>query len=121
MAFEKYIRKTAWSDDTETPEVALSKDGAIRFNRAAQLKYELPERVELFYDRDNNMIGFKAGDGWSSVLLSKTGGKGHTFQYTSRGFARHVGWYGKPIRRYPLEWSDEHGMFVVDISEARDV
>lgn len=117
MAFEKYIRRPAWGEFTDTPQVALSKDGAIRFNRAAHsLAHPIPERVELFFDRDNNLIGFKAGDGWSSVQLSKVGGQGNTLQYYSRGFARHVGWIGNPTRRYLLEWSDEHGMFIIDLN-----
>lgn len=57
MNFEMFDRSKHLSD--RTPKITVQKSGVISFNVAASDKFKNASAIQLFFDKDKQVIGFK--------------------------------------------------------------
>lgn len=116
MPFERYERYNPLPN--EQPQLSIYSGGSGRFNKAARLEwFDVPGRVAIYFDRDEQLLGFAPPDD-----------EGHTLAITESGDVyierplQHVGVDIDELggTRYVDLEEDETGMVVADVSALVD-
>jgi hypothetical protein len=100
MAWKKYAPKNT---EVEGGEVSIYNDGTMRFNGAVHKALGLPNHIELYYDEDEQLLGFaptsmsrpeavalrqaNADDGRRVKVAGALEALGIEYQATSRAYA----------------------------------
>ena|SRR5215208_509046 len=114
MPFEVFDSKSAGA--TKNPMVTIQKDGPFSLNRAAYELIGSPEAVELLFDRENQLIGFRptASDNPRAFVPRPQGPNASTVMIAGRRFAQHYELDVSKARRYPVEKRDD--ILILDLS-----
>lgn len=112
--FEVFNRRAA--PVTAQPLVTIQKRGTMSFNRAAFEALGGPEAVELLFDRQERVVGFRPV-GADVPHAYRPRKQGHTYNYLVAGqaFTQHYGIETDTARRYPAAMLD--GVLVVDLKQ----
>ena len=112
--FEKFRRYKV--TEAPTPMVAFHVRGLFALNELAYDALNRPEAIELLYDRDEKIIGFKASTRESPDAYAVRHHTKHSYQVEGRGFIRY---YGIPEeaggKRYRAEMIDD--ILAVDLKQ----
>ncbi len=113
MPFEVFDKKSATS--SKTPMVTIQKGGPFSLNKAAYDAMGAPEYVELLYDRDEKLIGFRPAslDNPRAYQVTTQGTRSTGRQVPGRAFAKFYDLDVTVARRYPVEMRD--GILVLDL------
>ena len=96
------------------PLVTLQASGTFSMNEASWEALGKPEQVELLYDREEQIIGFRAATEKSPHSYPiKPQQNGRTFQTGGRAFCRHYGIETGKARRFAGEMID--GVLAIDL------
>jgi hypothetical protein len=114
MAFETFKRQRA--PITTEPAVTIQKRGTISFNAPAYEALGAPDQVELLYDRDARLIGFrKADQNVEHAYIVRPLGKGSTHMVSGTAFLAYYGIEFEVARRWIARQQDD--LLVVDLKE----
>ncbi len=102
------------------PLVTLQASGTFSMNEASYDALGQPDQVELLYDREERVIGFRAATDKSPHSYPiKPQQNGRTFQTGGRAFCKHYGIETGKARRFAGEMID--GVLAIDLKgEALD-
>lgn len=115
MAFEK-VQKTGQGGSTNEPLVSLRKSGGIGINSAATEEYLSDvEFVHIYYDEDNRKIGIKPVDEEDENTY-KVNMTESSAGITPSSFMKRHGLVPDVTTRYEVEWDDDEGMLVADLT-----
>jgi hypothetical protein len=120
MPFEIWDKRAATA--SKNPMVTIQKTGSFSLNRAAYKLLGEPETVELLFDREQSLVGFRAVSPTSprAYPVRPQGKNAATFMIAGQAFARYYGLDTTTARRYSVEMRD--GILVLDLkSESIDV
>jgi hypothetical protein len=87
----------------KAPYITVQKKGIIAFNRAAHALLGSPTTIELLYDPDEKIIGFRVADPEEEYAYAiRTSGptQDSTYLVSGRAFTRHYGIKTETARRY---------------------
>jgi len=112
MPFEVFDKKAV--PNSAEAWVTLQKRGNFSFNRKAIEAFGNPEAVELLYDRENKLIGFRPASPGAprAYPVRKTGNSG-THLVAGMAFSQHYGIPTEEARRFSPKLQD--GMLVIDL------
>ena len=112
--FEKFRRYKV--TEAPNPMVAFHARGLFALNELAYDALKRPEAIELFYDRGEKVIGFKASTRESPDSYAVRHHTKHSYQVEGRAFTK---FYGIPEeaagRRYSAEMIDD--ILAVDLTQ----
>lgn len=112
--FEKFRRYKV--TEAPTPMVAFHIRGLFALNELAYDALKRPEAIELFYDRDERVVGFKASTRDSPDSYAVRHHTKHSYQVEGRSFIKY---YGIPEeaagRRYAAKMVDD--ILAVDLKQ----
>lgn len=113
MAFETFDKRSAAA--TKSPMVTLQRGGPFSLNKAAHHLVGSPEAVELLYDRENRLIGFKPVSSSSprAFPVRPQGKNESTFMIAGQAFAKYYELDTTKARRYAVYRQDD--MLVLDL------
>lgn len=113
MAFETFDKRSATA--TKSPMVTLQRGGPFSLNKAAYHLADSPEAVELLYDRENQLIGFRPVSPSSprAFPVRPQGKNESTFMIAGQAFAKYYELDTSKARRYAV--SKEEDMLVLDL------
>ena len=120
MPFEEFDKRAATA--SKAPLVTIQRQGPFSFNKAA---YELlgnPEAVRLFFDKEEQIIGFAPAsvDHPRAYPIRPQGDRSVTYMVAGKAFTQHYGIDASVARRYGVQARDD--MVVLDLkSESVDV
>jgi hypothetical protein len=120
MPFEVFDKRAAVA--TKNPMVTIQKGGAFSLNKAAYELMGSPETVELLFDPEERLIGFRPVDSASprAYPVRPQGKNAATFMIAGRAFTKHYELDTDVARRYSTQLQDD--MLVLDLkSESIDV
>jgi len=120
MPFEVFDKRAAVA--TKNPMVTIQKGGAFSLNRAAYDLMGSPETVELLFDPEDRLIGFRPVSSTSpqAYPIRPQGKNAATFMIAGRAFGKHYGLNTDVARRYSTELQDD--ILVLDLkSDSIDV
>ncbi len=121
MPFEVFDKRSATA--SKNPLVTIQKGGYFSLNRAAYQAMGEPEAVELLFDREEQLIGFRPADPTSPRAFPVRSQGKHspsTLMITGRAFTKYYDIDASTARRYGVEMRD--GVLVLDLkSESVDV
>ena len=120
MGFETFDKRSAAA--TKSPMVTIQRGGAFSLNEAARQLVGSPEAVELLYDRERELIGFRpvAPTSPRAFPVRPQGQNAKTYMVSGRTFAKHYQLDVSKARRYAVEASN--GILVLDLnSDSVDV
>ncbi len=102
MPFEVFDKRTATS--SKTPMVTIQKAGQFSMNKAAHDAMGAPEYVELLYDSDEKLIGFRpaSSDNPRAYAITQQGKNTTGKQIPGRAFAKFYDLDVSVARRYPV-------------------
>ncbi len=116
MAFEQFEpRELGGSDE---PRVSIRKSGSFGFNGPLVEEYigEDKEGAAVFYDEDENRVGFKffdeKGDDMYTVTYAETGAT-----VTSLALINRYNINTDVTTRYDFEWDEDEEMVIIDLDE----
>ena len=114
--WETYDKRNA--PMSKQPQVTIQSRGTISMNLSAYMALGSPQSVELLFDRERKVIGFRPakGDNHTAYPLRKVGPVGNTYIVAATSFLKY---YGVPLgvpSRYEAELSQ--GVLVVDLNSA---
>ncbi len=117
MAFEVFTKKLA--PLANEPYVTLQKRGTISMNKAAHHLMGSPDAVELLYDAEAKMMGFRAikENVEHAYAIRSMGGQkteSSTYMVSGRAFFRYFDIDTEVARRYPATMND--GILCLDLS-----
>ncbi len=113
MGFEVFDKRAATS--SKTPMVTIQKGGHFSLNRAAYEAVGTPEAVELLYDREEKLIGFRpASPDLPRAYPVKSLGTNATGRLVAgQAFCKYYDIDASVARRYTVEMQD--GILVLDL------
>jgi hypothetical protein len=120
MPFEVFDKRAATA--TKSPMATIQKRGLFSINKAAYDLLGAPEAVELLYDPEEKLIGFRpvAPTSPRAFPVRSQGANASTFMIAGRAFAQHYGLNTETARRYAVEMRDD--ILVIDLkSDSVDV
>lgn len=120
MAFEVFDKRSATA--SKQPFVTIQKKGPFSLNKAAHEALGEPSHVEMLYDSENKLIGFRPVSDTSprAYPLRPQGPNNATFMIAGQAFTKHYKIDTSVARRYAAQLQED--MLVVDIkSESTDV
>ena len=120
MPFEVFDKRSAAA--TKSPMVTIQRGGAFSLNKAAEQLVGSPEAVELLYDPDERLIGFRPVDPASprAFPVRPQGKNATTFMIAGKMFSKHYKLEADRARRYAVTMQD--GILVLDLkSDSVDV
>lgn len=114
MAFETFDKRSAAA--TKSPMVTLQRGGPFSLNKAAHHLVGSPEAVELLYDKENELIGFKPASSSSprAFPVRPQGPNGSTLMIAGQAFAKYYGIDTSKARRYGVEKRDN--ILILDLN-----
>lgn len=114
MSFETFDKRTAAA--TKAPMVTIQRQGSFSLNKAAHAALGSPETVELLFDRENQLLGFKPVSPSSprAFPVRPQGPNAGTLMVAGQAFTKHYGIDTSKARRYPVEVRDED-ILVLDL------
>ena len=115
MTFEKF---TGNNLRMGKPQASVMARGQIGINKGALVKYELDryKYATLFYDKGTKTVGIKfttTKEGPGALKLSKREDAGFTIGALS--FCRAYDAVHAKVKRYPLEFNEEHGLYTFQL------
>jgi hypothetical protein len=115
VPFEKFQRQRLRT--TREPTVTIQKRGALSLNAAAFEALGSPEFVELLYDRDERLIGFRklAEDASHAYVVRPAGTHGTNHVISGKAFLRYYDISRDVARRWIAEEQDD--ILVVDLKQ----
>jgi hypothetical protein len=120
MPFEVFEGRAATA--SKNPMVTIQKGGSFSLNKAAYRLMDEPETVELLFDREEMLIGFRAVSPTSprAYTVRPQGKNAATFMVAGQAFGKYYDLDTTTARRYAVEMRD--GILVLDLrSESVDV
>jgi hypothetical protein len=120
MPFEVFDKRSAAA--TKSPMVTIQRGGSFSLNKAAEQLAGSPEAVELLYDPDERLIGFRPVDPASprAFPVRPQGKNATTYMIAGRAFSKHYKLETSKARRYAVTMSDN--ILVLDLkSDSVDV
>jgi hypothetical protein len=120
MPFEVFDKRAATA--SKNPMVTIQKSGSFSLNRAAHKLLGEPETVELLFDREEKLVGFRAVSSTSprAYPVRPQGKNAATFMIAGQAFAKYYDLDTTTARRYSVEMRNE--ILVLDLkSESVDV
>ena len=113
MPFEVFDKRASTS--SRTPMVTIQKGGQFSLNKAAYDAMDSPDYVELLYDREETLIGFRPTSPTSPraypVKLQSKNSVGRAV--AGQAFTKYYGLDTTIARRYPVKIKD--GVLVLDL------
>lgn len=110
--FEVFNRRAA--PVTTQPLVTIQKRGTMSFNRAAFEALGEPEAVELLFDRQERIVGFRpVGGDVPHAYRPRKQGRTYNYLVAGQAFTQHYGIETDTARRYPAAMLD--GVLIVDL------
>ncbi len=113
--FEKFHRYKV--TEAPTPMVAFHARGIFALNELAYAALNRPEALELFYDRNEKIIGLKRASRDSPDSYAVRHNTKHSYQVEGRSFVK---FYELPAeaagRRYKAEMVDD-GILAIDLKQ----
>lgn len=120
MSFEVFDKRAAVA--TKNPMVTIQKGGSFSLNRAAYELLGSPETVELLFDPNERLIGFRpvSSSNPRAYPIRPQGKNAATFMIAGRAFGKHYKLDTSIARRYSTERRDD--ILVLDLkSDSIDV
>ena len=120
MPFEVFDKRAATA--VKTPMVTVQKGGMFSLNQAAYKAAGEPEAVELLYDPENRMVGFRPTDPTRprAFFVRPQGKNSATYTVAGRAFTQHYEIDTSKALRYAAIMQDD--TLVVELnSESVDV
>lgn len=119
MAFEVFTKKMV--PLASLPYVTLQRRGTISMNKSAHHLMGDPDAVELLYDAEAKVMGFRAVEETveHAYAIRSMGGKGKdssTYMVSGRGFFKYYGIDTDVARRYGATLNDD-GILCLDLSK----
>lgn len=113
MPWEPFDKRSAAA--SKAPMVSIQRKGPFSLNKAAHELMGSPEAVELFFDREQQLVGFKPTSLTSprAFPVRPQGKNAGTLMIAGQSFTRHFGIDTSKARRYPVEMRD--GVLVLDL------
>lgn len=114
MPFQVFDKRSAAA--SKSPFVTLQKDnGPISLNKAAHDLIDNSEGVELLYDPDEKLIGFRPVELTNprAFPVRPQNANATTLMVAGQAFTKHFGIDTRVARRYPVEVRD--GILVLDL------
>ncbi|MBX6765165.1 MAG: hypothetical protein K6T51_10995 [Rubrobacteraceae bacterium] len=95
--------------------VTIQRSGNFSLNKAAYDLLGSPEAVELLFDRERQLVGFRKTDPDNprAFGLRAQGKNAVSFMIAGRAFTRHYGIDTTAARRYPVQMQDD--ILVLDL------
>lgn len=114
MPFEVFDKRSAVM--VKSPMVTIQKNGLFSLNKAAYAAMENPEAVELLYDPESRLIGFRptSPEGMRAFPVRSQGKNANTLMVAGQAFTKHYDIDTSVARRYAVEMRD--GMLVLDLN-----
>jgi hypothetical protein len=106
MPFEVFDKRAATA--SKNPMVTIQSGGNFSLNRAAHELMDAPEAVELLYDPQNKLIGFRPVPPTNprAFPVRPMGKNSATLMISGQTFTRHYALDTSKARRYPAELAD---------------
>ena len=121
MPWQVFDKRAATA--SKNPLVTIQRGGHFSLNKAAYQAMGEPETVELLFDREEGLIGFRPVDATNPRGFPvRPQGKNSptTFMVAGQAFAKHYEIDASTARRYGVEMKD--GILILDLnSESVDV
>ena len=113
MPFETFDKRAATS--STQPMITIQRGGPFSMNRAAREALGSPEYVELLYDREAHVIGFKPSTPESPYAypVRPQGKNAATFTVAGQAFAKYYKLDVSTARRYVTKMIDD--IMVLDL------
>ena len=113
MPFEEFDKRSAGL--TKSPFVTIQRKGPFSMNKAAYALAGEPQAVSLFYDPEEQLIGFKPRppDYPRAFPVRPQGATSSTYVIAGHAFSQHYGIDTSVARRYAVEMRDD--MLVLDL------
>ena len=116
--FEVFTRRA--TPVAKGPYVTIQRKGIISMNREAFEAMGSPEAVELLYDRDERVVGFRpVGRDVPHAYRPRKQGASSSYLVAGQAFTQYYGIATDTARRYPATMID--GVLTVDLKEAGTV
>jgi hypothetical protein len=115
MPFEVFDKRAATA--TKSPMVTIQRGGHFSLNKPAYQAMGEPETVELLFDREERLVGFRPISSTSprGFPVKPQGKKSPTtFMVAGKAFAKHYELDVSTARRYGVEMKD--GILVLDLN-----
>jgi hypothetical protein len=117
MPFELFTKETAAG--SAVPSVSIQKKGIIALNRAAYAVLGQPQAVELFFDRERQLVGLRGADPrLDNAQRVRTNTNGNAYLVSAARFTTHYGIPTEIGHRWPAQM--EGDLLVIDISKPPD-
>jgi len=117
MPFEPFDKRTAAA--TKSPMVTIQRQGSFSLNKAAHAAIGSPDAVELLFDRENQLVGFRpvAPTSPRAFPVRPQGPNAGTLMVAGQAFTKYYAIDTSKARRYPIEVRNEDGqdILVVDL------
>lgn len=114
MAFETFKRQRA--PITTDPAITIQKRGTMSLNAPAYEALEQPKYVELLFDRDERLIGFrKVDESIRHAYIVRPLGRGTTHMVSGTAFLAYYGIDFDTARRWVARQEDD--LLVVDLKQ----
>jgi hypothetical protein len=115
MPFEEFTKKAARAGGT--PYVTIQKRGVLALNQAAFAALGEPKSVTLLFDRDRQLVGFRAADASNEHAYAvRPNSKGTTHLITGALFTSHYGISTDTARRWKAEVT-ENDILTIDLTD----
>jgi hypothetical protein len=113
MPFEVFDRKAATA--SKNPMISIQKQGSFSLNRAAYKLLGEPEHVELLYDPEEKLIGFRevSDNSPRAYPVRPQGESAATLMIAGQAFTKYYGIDTSLARRYSVEMVDN--ILVLDL------
>ena len=107
MGFETFVKRK--TGRTKQPFVTIQRGGPFSFNKAAYDLLDKPEALELLYDGERKLIGFRKVSPDKPIAFPvRTQGKNSiSFLVAGQAFTRHYEIDTTTARRYPAKLEDD--------------
>jgi hypothetical protein len=116
MPFEEFTRKAARA--AGTPYITIQKRGVLALNQAAFAALGEPKSVTLLFDRDRQLVGFRAADASNEHAYAvRSNSKGTTHLITGALFTSHYGISTHTARRWKAQVI-ENDILAIDLTNA---
>jgi hypothetical protein len=113
MPFRVFDKRAAVA--TKNPMVTIQKQGSFSLNKAAHDLMGSPETVELLFDPEERLVGFRPVPATNprAYPVRPQGKNAATFMIAGRAFAKHYELDTDIARRYSVEKQDD--ILVIDL------
>ena len=119
MPFEVFDKRSV--PTTDQPWMTIQKGGTLSLNRAAFEALGSPEAVQLLFDREEQIIGFKVADPESPIAYPvrqtspKKQSKNSNWVVAGTAFTKHYGIDASSARRFRSKMENE--ILMVDLKQ----